>query len=1020
MATNELIIGLGGVGGRSIAAFRRTMEIHEADKKMLADRGYRFEYLYIDSNADILNSASWKYAGRSYALNASDYILLKANLSENTSLDQITGQENIKNWIGTDFTGLYRKRRGLGETDKALLNLDGAGQLRRLGRALFAMNTGRVHLNLISKIRALQEGSPSPDINIRIFCTLGGGTGSGSLIDMIAMLHSTGLAGEKNVFVYPFIAGAAAAAANTGSFYENEYATLRDLNALIVQKYRPDIVDVYGTQGDVFSPAVTPVKLVYLSSELSPGSPDLNKQITYMAEACFDAIVYSNSYEIDNVNALKALTGEDLVDVTQGESGDDGAIERSYRFAALGGKKWCVPTALIRKLLVSEQKMRIFSAHLGGSGDGSFKRDYRKLDLPRGLQDRETDKVLRQICEGIEKSLKEEYKNTAAENAGKEVNTLSLIREAVKKIIGRTHGMSSLPDIRKKFVTPYQRDVAAMMDVVHIKSDQVVQWSGEVAETWGIKELDECLRDYKTDVLGWADGAYSILSDDDLNKVTELRLNNMQAREAQWEKIGVMTQLLTAKGATMERDQFEDALSLVRLHLRRFQHDIVSGLTDAYSTELGSFQERIEQLRKDLESCKAAELASMASIESELTTPGGGVGNLISDMYEFDPENLRQLREQIGKECQLFAELMTKSPQKHWKLQIGELKNYTRHRLDAYREQMSRDVFDMVCALDQRARNNRGGGLKNVLVSSIIQYLSDQGGKNENDWEERLGHKVRKFVQHMRCSSTLQGAGLTQPQVAPAKAFVIGFPKDASKELVEWLKKKIEQSIPTDLQPLPGRLGFYTHQTPDEIRLLYLPYWLPARFAPVVDVIYGEYKKTAKDVNADKTKVYFANIDNNDYGLDSAVRPPLTLAGLPNKEMRFKVELARSLFVHNSDVLDGEEQKVPLISDDAQDQSGRVHVLRDLSMGVATYDKFNKAEIAYPGDAFQSAIANALRMAMRSMSEEEKTAVLNQYRRKYQELVDPNGDFRYSPADPEPQKAANKLQKVAAFFKQYT
>lgn len=1016
MATNELIIGLGGVGGRSIAAFRRTMEIHEADKKMLADKGYRFEYLYIDSDADVLNSASWKYAGRSYALNPSDYILLKDKLGNNASLDDIASKPNIRNWIGTDFTGQYRKRRGLSETDKALLNMDGAGQLRRLGRALFAMNTGGVYLNLISKMKALQTGAPNPHINVRIFCTLGGGTGSGSLIDMIAMLHSTGLAGEKNVFVYPFIAGAAAAAANTGSFYENEYATLRDLNALIVKKYGPDIVAVNGTPGDTFRPAGTPVNAVYLSSEISPGSPDLDKQITYMAEACFDTIVYSNSYT--SVEALRALSGQDLVQITQGESGDDGAIERSYRFAALGGKKWCVPTALIRKLLVSEQNMRIFSAHLSGSGDGSFKRDYSKLSLPRGLQGRGTDEALKRICEEMEEPVKK-YKDDADKNAEKERDALSRIREEAAKIIGTTRGMSSLPQIRREFATLYQRDVAAMMDVVHTESDRVLQWTGAAAETWGIKDLDDCLQEYKTDVVGWADGAYRILSDDDLNKKTDQLLNNMLAREAQWEKIGVMTQLLTAKGATMVRDQIEDALSLVRLHLRRFQHDIVSGLTDAYSIELGAFKERIAQLCKDLESCKASELASMASIESELTTPGGGVGNLISDMYEFDPENLRQLREQIGKEGQLFAEQMAGCFQVHWQQQVGELKNYTRRCLDAYREHMAGDVFSKVCELDQRARNHRGG-LRNVLVSSIIEYLSDQGGMNKNDWEERLGNKVRKFVQHMRCSSTLQGAGLTQPQVAPAKAFVIGFPENASQDLVTWLKKKIAQSIPTDLQPLPGRLDFYTHQTPDEIRLLYLPYWLPARFAPVVDVIYAEYKKTAKDVNADKTKVYFANIDNNDYGLDSAVRPPLTLAGLPDKEMRFKVELARSLFVHNSDLLDGEEQKVPLISDDAQDQSGRVHVLRGLSMGVATYDKFNKAEIAYPGDAFQSAIANALRMAMRSMAEEEKTAVLNQYRRKYQELVAPNGDFRYSPADPEPQEAANKLQKVAGFFKQYT
>ena len=382
---NEIIIGLGGVGGRSIAAFRRAQYLRINDFRRIEKEGARFEFMYIDSNDDILASDIWNIFGTSVKLDPWDVVMLK-QAGKLPSIREISDNPNISEWIG-DFTEQFGKSKGsnIDDVERVLQCLMGTGQLRRYGRVLFAMHVDKVRNTLKEKIARLQNGRVSA-VNFRIFCTLGGGTGSGSIIDMVTLIKTIGQEEkfEANVFVYPFVAGNEAAASNCGTFYENEYATLRDLNALMVQTYKPYVVGrtAEQNQGNEFD-VPSPISSVTISSELAPGSPSLPEQVDYMAKACFDAIVYGYSYK--EPNCLKALTGEDLVDVMPGEPVDN--VIRSYRFSAFGARRWRVPTAQIKDLLKYDCEKRVLEGWLKGA------------PLPKGMTKRDLTPLLQTTFE---------------------------------------------------------------------------------------------------------------------------------------------------------------------------------------------------------------------------------------------------------------------------------------------------------------------------------------------------------------------------------------------------------------------------------------------------------------------------------------------------------------------------------------------------------------------------------------------------------------------------------------------
>ncbi len=1018
MAKNQLIIGLGGVGGRSIAAFRKAVVTHEADYKVLKDeKGCRFEYLYIDSNHDILNSNIWEVYGRSVELGESDCVMLKDGGSTN-SIKEISRQENIAPWIG-ELADHFAKRTGKkkrddGSLDSELFGLDGAGQLRRYGRVLFAMHSQVIRVSLQSKIENLTH--EDSEIDVRIFCTLGGGTGSGSIIDMVTLIQS--LADDSghtyHTFIYPFIAGLATDAQDTGSFYQNEYASLRDLNALMVGKYHPYIAGVVGHNvGDNYyhKKGNHPVHAIYISTEMSQsqGSINLETQIDFMAKACFDTIMYSMLYK--KPECLKALSGEDLVQVTPGEPADDPL--RSYRFSALGSKRWCIPTDKIKDLLKYEYELRVLNSWRKGSPlpDGVDERDIGKVSIDFNPKFGKTWEAIERYCNEVKKRLEDERKSIER-NAKRGADTLrtlgKICGECVEKI---SKELSGSADVRLVIQRCAQEDAADMLTRLKEKMDDLFKWDGGALDTaWGIEDIRRYLERYKDGIKSWKRVLTGSMDDRDIEARQGEISDTMERREEQWEKIGFLTIHLTNKDELMIDSQFGDCIHSVDLALLPFQRRLLQILIDEALNRVTALCSRVMTAEKEIADARTDVNKWIQKLESDISSNTTNHSN-VSDQFELDKENLDAFRDEIKKLDGVHAEEMANKYSPEWKRIVGSFDKYGINTVKKVLARLNQKFYDSSEILHRKARENNGT-LKDVLLASIfdrlIQLAGTEPGQNYEYWDAALKDKVKKFVGDLRCSTDVDGkgkGGLTSPQQSPCKAIVFGFPKGAGAPdgFVRWLKQKLEKELPPKYRPMQNRMDFFEHNTDGEIRVLYMPYWFPARFAPVIAKIYERYRETAKRPN-ERVKIYFANIDEKDYGLTSETRPSLTETSRDKDNVR-NVDLACKLYFKY-----GDQRKYAAKADD----SGIIIIKGIDADGIVEYsEEYSPEERTHPSGSFKEELENAIENALEQMDRDDKASVFDQYtkelkeleRRKKSEGTDPDKDAEV--------KEAREARKIA-------
>ena len=176
---NHFLIGLGGTGGKVLRALRKNVfqEYRSKNTELL-----KLQYLYVDSSKEMMavDDVSWRILGESIQLAPRSQLLINGG-NLNQVLDNLSGFPNIQPWIGNreqwkDILGSI-----VGETL--------GGQKRRLGRFLFACKARSFKSQIIQLALELITGGEA-SITFHICCGLAGGTGSGSLIDVIAQIRA--------------------------------------------------------------------------------------------------------------------------------------------------------------------------------------------------------------------------------------------------------------------------------------------------------------------------------------------------------------------------------------------------------------------------------------------------------------------------------------------------------------------------------------------------------------------------------------------------------------------------------------------------------------------------------------------------------------------------------------------------------------------------------------------------------------------------------------------------------------
>lgn len=242
---NHLVIGLGGTGGKILAGLRKRIYAETGKKDYTGP--VTVDYLYVDSSEEDLNNKSdWTYMGTPLHLAPEQKVSIHgmgAGVLENTH-----------NYPGIEAF-LPEKDRQLLYNDQVLSIISAGigGQRRRFGRMLIANNIGTRDsmTSFVDRLRtkALSlTGNGDGTINFHICAGLAGGTGSGSIVDVIAQVNkvTSGMQPDAcKVYLYLYIPEVLVPADHDSGFYHaNGFAALSELNAISLGVYNP--VDVSG------------------------------------------------------------------------------------------------------------------------------------------------------------------------------------------------------------------------------------------------------------------------------------------------------------------------------------------------------------------------------------------------------------------------------------------------------------------------------------------------------------------------------------------------------------------------------------------------------------------------------------------------------------------------------------------------------------------------------------------------------------------------------------------------------
>ena len=234
---NHILVGLGGTGGKILRAFKMRMfeEFPTAEERAKIP----VSILYVDSTDEMMPKkgrarADFRVMGQDASFTNNEFLNIKA-VDVDHLLNHIGNYPSIKGIV--DNVGAVKSAIGpLGEA---------AGQMRRAGRLLFAANAvGYVNSLKDTYARCQSVSGNADELYIHIFAGLCGGTGSGSIVDVVVQTRKTFPTAIISVYAMMPEMYLPKPNMDKGRYYQNGYAALAELNALQTGRWNPqDVTD---------------------------------------------------------------------------------------------------------------------------------------------------------------------------------------------------------------------------------------------------------------------------------------------------------------------------------------------------------------------------------------------------------------------------------------------------------------------------------------------------------------------------------------------------------------------------------------------------------------------------------------------------------------------------------------------------------------------------------------------------------------------------------------------------------
>ena len=341
--SNHLIIGLGGTGGKVLREFRK--RVYEEFRSNDPGGKVFLDYLYVDSSpADLNDRSGWKVIGKSVHLGEAQKVNI--NGISASMIQNLNMYPGLQSFINENDKSLIDEHMG------PLITAGIGGQRRRLGRMLLANNladkNNRYNFNnmLQSAVGRLQQASEDNDVTFHICAGLAGGTGSGSIVDILSQIrkkypYQQATHGFKiRLFIYMPERNMIYADHDSGFYQANGYAALSELNAISTGHYCP--LDITGER-DVFTQEVQRLmqgqetfETAYIYSNVNENGKMLDlahKLPTAVADFMFQTIVVANLE--GSAGKMARLVGCEN-DGAGPERDQNGDLNRSRKFMSFG------------------------------------------------------------------------------------------------------------------------------------------------------------------------------------------------------------------------------------------------------------------------------------------------------------------------------------------------------------------------------------------------------------------------------------------------------------------------------------------------------------------------------------------------------------------------------------------------------------------------------------------------------------------------------------------------------------
>lgn len=354
MTNNHLIIGLGGTGGKIIAAYRKLIVERFNNLK---PAGLWIDYIYLDSSETDLNEEGgiWGNLGTTVALDLGSRLSIKpSNLKH--YIDNVDNYPYLKPWIGeaVDWRFIINDPK---------IQDGAAGQKRRLGRFLFANKAPDFNTVLDSKVRSLQQNTEGQKITFHLCCGLAGGTGSGSLVDVITQIRKQYINHDLyKIILYVMLPeeNPNKAWATTSNYQPNGYAALMELNALDYQLFKPYDVGEREFEVKRLEP-ISPFYSCYVITEQNESNVkfDVEKVLpTNIAEFLFQKTAIVQDGNQNAVAAQQSMLNR--MEAGENPKYNEYGFYHCFKFQTFGIKRIAIPEQEIKEYFTYNFLRQVF------------------------------------------------------------------------------------------------------------------------------------------------------------------------------------------------------------------------------------------------------------------------------------------------------------------------------------------------------------------------------------------------------------------------------------------------------------------------------------------------------------------------------------------------------------------------------------------------------------------------------------------------------------------------------------